>query len=350
MERLELSHARLEDAPPILRARSWSTRRDSNSHPSPSEGDAHPIELRVVELVDGGRIELPIAGCRPAVFPLSLTAQTCGARRQNRTDVTEVAALCLATRQAVHVLERIVGLEPALSRWQRAVLATGRYPHGLRERTRTPANDVRSVGARPWDAEILLVGAGDGSRTRVSGLEAHRAATTPHPLSSRALHHRTRGRLRTLATVAEVESAARGFGDRSSATASRPIWGDRRDSNSLTADSQSARAPYCVRPPRDTLEPPARFERASPRYKGGRLPIDVQRLEHWGHRRESNALLPHYQCGVQPAELRRLIALARTTGLEPARNLLTKQGRCRSRTIRTHLWRSQRDLNPRFLP
>jgi hypothetical protein len=27
-------------------------------------------------------------------------------------------------------------------------------------------------------------------------------------------------------------------------------WGDRRDSNSLTADSQSARAPYCVRPPR----------------------------------------------------------------------------------------------------
>ena len=64
--------------------------------------------------------------------------------------------LSLATRQAVHVLERVVGLEPTLSRWQRAVLATGRYPHGLRERTRTPANDVRSVGARPWDAEVLL--------------------------------------------------------------------------------------------------------------------------------------------------------------------------------------------------
>lgn len=59
----------------------------------------------------------------------------------------------------------------------------------------------------------------------MSGLEAHRAAATPRPLSSRALHHPREGTTRNLATVAEVESAALGFGDRSSATASRPITG-----------------------------------------------------------------------------------------------------------------------------
>jgi hypothetical protein len=236
----------------------------------------------------------------------------------------------------VHVLERVVGLEPTLSRWQRAVLATGRYPHGLRERTRTPANDVRSVGARPWDAEILLVGAGDGSRTRVSGLEAHRAATTPHPLSSRALHHRTRGRLElwrpwlksnqqhaVLETAAAPPPHGRSPGPRDADFASwGGIWGDRRDSNSLAADSQSARAPYCVRPPYKlwSHRPDSNGHHRATRAVVCRLTYGGS--TNWSHRRESNALLPHYQCGVQPAELRRLMSLARTTGLEPARTCL----------------------------
>lgn len=131
---------------------------------------------------------------------------------------------------------------------------------------------------------------------------------------------------RTLATVAEVESAARGFGDRSSATASRPNWGDRRDSNSLAADSQSARAPYCVRPP---CTPWSHRPDSNGHHRATRAV--VCRLTYsgslnWSHRRESNALLPHYQCGVQPAELRRLTHWRGRRGSNPHGTCLRNRG------------------------
>jgi hypothetical protein len=67
-------------------------------------------------------------------------------------------------------------------------------------------------------------GADDRNRTGVIGLEARGATATPHPLE--------------LATVAGVEPAGRGFGDRTRTAPSRPrtTWGERRELNSLIAD------------------------------------------------------------------------------------------------------------------
>ena len=94
-------------------------------------------------------------------------------------------------------LERIAGLEPASSRWQRDVLATGRYPH-------------------------QLSGAGDGNRTRIPSLEGSCAAITPHPLSSRALHLRARGRHTHWRPWQESNPQTFRFGGGVSTIASRP--------------------------------------------------------------------------------------------------------------------------------
>src|SRR5687768_10613057 len=87
-------------------------------------------------------------------------------------------------------LDRAAGLEPASSRRQRDGLAAGRCPQVVSARGLEPLQTT-SVALAPilgTRSNRLHIGAGGGNRTRVSALEAHRAATTPRPLPSRALH------------------------------------------------------------------------------------------------------------------------------------------------------------------
>ena len=163
---LEPCPARLEDARSFLRT----------VHGQRGETRTRILHLRRVTLIQlscaltnvGGRCEDRTRQCRLAgpVSPHCDLAPETGARRQNRTDVTEFAALRLATRQAVpELLERVVGLEPTSSRRQRDVLATGRYPHGVRGRTRTLGINVRSVEPHPWGANNFR------SLERAAGIE-----------------------------------------------------------------------------------------------------------------------------------------------------------------------------------
>ena len=262
--RANVTWGTVRDSNPVLAFRrrtvvpshgAWSTRRESNSHPSPSEGDAHPIELRVDDLVDAARIELASAGLQGRCRPLRPSART-GARRQNRTDVTEFAALRLATRQVVpEELERIAGLEPALSRWQRAVLAAGRYPHGVRGRTRTLSVNVRSVEPRPWDANFLLwSGRRESNPYPELGRLVRSHYATP-ALVSRASPSREgttptgdRGRNRTRRRSAlETESAPVPHGQHFA----RSFRGDRWDSNPLIRGPQPRAHPIEPRPHRN---------------------------------------------------------------------------------------------------
>ena len=222
-----------------------------------------------------------------------------GARRQNRTDVTEAAALRLATRQAVpELLERVVGLEPTSSRRQRDVLATGRYPHGVRGRTRTPGINVRSVEPHPRDANTFpITGAGDGTRTRILSLEGSCAAFTPRPLSSRVLHHHARGLHELWRPWQESNPQTFRFGGGVSTIASRPVFdsfrGDRWDSNPLIRGSQPRAHPVEPRPHRNDRRNSGapRRRRADLRsLQGSARCASVQGLQPWSHRRESNAL------------------------------------------------------------
>lgn len=132
-------------------------------------------------------------------------------------------------------------------------------------------------------------------------MEGWRSADKPFPLSSRASDPRE-GTTHTLATVAEVESAARGFGDRSDATASRPTSGvvheirTRLHALHRRAAYQNASNHHHVHgvyghTPRDRNNFGAAGESRTriAALQGRKSAIDVRRLDRWSHRRESNA-------------------------------------------------------------
>jgi hypothetical protein len=153
-------------------------------------------------------------------------------------------------------LERIAGLEPASSRWQRDVLATGRYPHGVRGRNRTFSNNVRSVVPHPWGANISTFWSGRRESNPYPELgrlvRSHYA--TP-ALVSRASPSREgttptgdRGRNRTRRRSAlETESAPLPHGQLSA----RSFRGDRWDSNPLIRGPQPRAHPIEPRPHRN---------------------------------------------------------------------------------------------------
>jgi hypothetical protein len=58
----------------MSRPKPWSTARDSNPHPPPSESGAHPIAPAVDTVVDTKGIEPPPSRCKRDVLPLSLRA------------------------------------------------------------------------------------------------------------------------------------------------------------------------------------------------------------------------------------------------------------------------------------
>lgn len=90
---------------------------------------------------------------------------------------------------------RLTGLEPVFPDWQPSVLASVRQQH--------------------------FVGAGDATRTRIFGVEAR----SPTSWTTPAQNNRPLQLSKIMATVAGVEPAGRGFGDRTSTTASRPKLG-----------------------------------------------------------------------------------------------------------------------------
>src|SRR6185503_16946180 len=111
---------------------------------------------------------------------------------------------------------------------------------------------------------------------------------TPRPHCQRATDE--------LATVAGVEPAARGFGDRSDATASRP-WVERRESNSPTAVHSRVPNPLGHAQHTTTWGLTPDLNRHVRRYEGRVLPLALR--SHWRNRRDSN---PHI-LGRQPSAL-----------------------------------------------
>jgi hypothetical protein len=169
-------------------------------------------------------------------------------------------------------MERATGIEPASSGW-RPEAQPLRHARDLwySRQDLNPRLLVRSQVSYPLnDGSTFRSGAGGESRTRIAGLEARRPTisrrqhaqyflqsspqykrrerasntiSNPQPLHARRtvppLGDLRAGpvsycRAPTLATVAGVEPAGRGFGDRTSAITSRPnLWGERRESNPL---------------------------------------------------------------------------------------------------------------------
>lgn len=128
---------------------------------------------------------------------------------------------------------------------------------GTRGRTRTCMSLVRSEVPESIrrHASTLDSGAGGESRTRLNGLEARGTAAMPRPLTS-------------LAEPVGVEPTRAGFGDQAvAATRLCKLWGERRESNPLTAGSQPAPAPFgfAHHDRRDSLSclPAARIARTS---------------------------------------------------------------------------------------
>lgn len=188
--------------------------------------------------------------------------------------------------------------------------------------------DVRSVVSYPLnDAGLSWSGRLESNQHEKGGNLPRSHYATPALISQ---IRSQRGDYTKLATVAEVESAARGFGDRCSTATSRPIWGDRR----VTIPRRLGPQPSAVPPGYDHhnhllrrlrtygarakhMEPPAGFEPASPRYKGGSLPLTYDG-SNWRIGRHSKS----HDCHTRAAVYRlayRPSTLARTKGLEPSR-------------------------------
>lgn len=165
-----------------------------------------------------------------------------------------------------------------------------------------------------------------------------------------------------LATVARVERAGRSFGDFTDTTTSRPLWviDEIRTRYSrfticplTTLRSTTTRTIFrrprtCAASPR-TVEPPARFERASPRYKGGSLPLTYSGPNQIGAIGASRTRVTSIPTRGPASERRRL-----TDGRgQPGSNryLRRYEGRVLPLALCPHTnWRSRWDSNPRSVP
>lgn len=278
-----------------------------------------------------------------------------GRRPRSRTALSGFAGQHIAALSAVvKDLERMTGVEPVRSGW-RPVMQPLHHTRSMWY-SRPESNQhrhVRSVASYPLN-DGSTYGAGDGNRTRVSRLGTKGATSTPRPLISQ------RTPTTKVATVAGVEPAGRGFGDRTSTTTSRP-WVERRESNSLTAGSQPAPAPFGFA--QRTKHGASYRTRTDPASLQGRLGLlTITRRNFWSYRRDSNPQHPRYQRGVQPIELRqptdesyrharRCAATAHVWRLRPGSNRYIRryEGRVLPLALRSH-WRTRPDLNRRSTP
>lgn len=127
--------------------------------------------------------------------------------------------------------------------------------------------------------------------------------------------------------MAEVESAARGFGDRSSTTASRPYMGWSTGLEPASPASQAGALPLSYD---QTLGAGDRTRTYTYRFTGAAFCLsNSTSTKKWRGRGDSNSLLPPYQSGGQPVDLR-----PQSTGAEDRARTgtfsLTRRAHCHS--------------------
>ena len=192
---------------------------------------AFAIPRWAYEVVDTRGFEPPSAGCKPAALPIELRARDDGARPRSRTEFTGFAALHIAVLTGALTVERTAGLEPAgrgprhafcawwggrqetgslrswplddvrdrapPEAWQNQHWPSEAKPYGLGRSlagvptgTRTPISAFVALCPDSVERWEHIVGASDGSRTRIVGLEG-RCATTYATLAFHTWRDRT---------------------------------------------------------------------------------------------------------------------------------------------------------------